>query len=157
MTEANGWPAFTPVLLRTPGSVWANAIPGKNNATKNTRTEASFIVFIPGLLRLGSTLSLLLGVLPDSHRPSNWGKSRRLGVIARRDVYRLFLSIFAAWRLQEEVISIFGLSLAFRVVVLFTVARRSLSKASFKCSDETGSVRISNGVCNFFHAHVAVR
>jgi hypothetical protein len=50
VTEANGWPAFTPVLLRTPGSVCANAIPGDNNVIKNASTAASFIVFIPNLL-----------------------------------------------------------------------------------------------------------
>ena len=27
-----GWPAFTPVLLRTPGSVCAKAIPGNSGA-----------------------------------------------------------------------------------------------------------------------------
>jgi len=48
------------------------------------------------------------------------------------------------------------LSLAFCVVALFPVAGRSLGKASFKCSDEAGSMPISHVVGNFFHAQVAV-
>ena len=48
------------------------------------------------------------------------------------------------------------LSLAFCVVALFPVAGRSLCKASFKCSDEAGSMPISYVVGNFFHAQVAV-
>jgi len=68
VTEANGWPAFTPVLLRTPGSVWANAISGKNNADKIAATDASFVIFILDLLRLGSALSPL--VWRTSKQPS---------------------------------------------------------------------------------------
>src|SRR5437667_7296069 len=57
VTEASGWPAFTPVLLRTPGSVWASNIAGENSATKHAKTDVSCIVFIPDLLRLGSAPS----------------------------------------------------------------------------------------------------
>jgi hypothetical protein len=82
VTEANGWPAFTPVLLRTPGSLWANAIAGKNRASKNARTEASLIVFIPGLLGLGSALS------PRDWRTSEQRTIQQLGnltpVVSRR-------------------------------------------------------------------------
>src|SRR5215831_17457803 len=45
LTEANGLPAFTPVLLRTPGSVCANAIPAKNSTAKVT-TDASLTVLL---------------------------------------------------------------------------------------------------------------
>src|SRR6266550_623908 len=80
VTEVNGWPAFTPVLLRTPGSVWANAIPVKNNAAKIARTDARFVVFIPDLLRLGSaqappvlrtstTILLAIGESPAECKP----------------------------------------------------------------------------------------
>jgi hypothetical protein len=57
-------------------------------------------------------------------------------------------------RLQEEVISINGLSLAFRVITLFPVARWRASETSFKCSYEARNMLIANCVGNFFHAHV---
>jgi len=76
-TEANGWPEFTPVLLRTPGSVWANAISGKNNAAKIATADASFAAFIPDLLRLGSALS------PLAWRTSERGFGNRAVALVR--------------------------------------------------------------------------
>src|SRR5207302_4153724 len=46
VTEASGWPAFTPVSLRTPGSVWANIISGNRNAASNAKTHANLLAFI---------------------------------------------------------------------------------------------------------------
>jgi hypothetical protein len=65
--------------------------------------------------------------------------------------------LLALYRLQDEVISKNGLSLAFCVVAMFPVARGSLCKAPFKCADEAGGMLISNVVGDFFHAHVAAR
>ena len=47
-----GWPASTPVLLRTPGSVCAKAIPGNSGATRNARSGADSLVFIADPLGL---------------------------------------------------------------------------------------------------------
>jgi len=55
-----------PVLLRTSGSVWANNIAGENSATKHAKTDASFIVFIPDLLRLGAHHPLRFGAHPKT-------------------------------------------------------------------------------------------
>src|SRR5205807_6073699 len=49
-TEASGWPAFTPVLLRTPGSVWANTISGRKNSTNTARSKTNLAGFIHSLL-----------------------------------------------------------------------------------------------------------
>src|SRR5439155_1204507 len=74
LTEASGWPAFMPVLLRTPGSVWASAIPGNRSAVRNARTRASFVVFIADLLGLGGAPHpLLVDTLPHSSRIRDCG------------------------------------------------------------------------------------
>ena len=78
-------------------------------------------------------------------------------VIVLASVSHRLVLLLAVQRLQEEVISITGLSLAFCGVALFAKARRSLCKAPFKRPDKAGSMLIPDGVGNFFHAHVAVR
>jgi hypothetical protein len=75
-------------------------------------------------------------------------------VIARRPLYGKVNSflLLAAQRLQAEVISIISHSLAFCVVGLLPVARRSLREAPFKRPDEAGSMPISYVVGNFLYA-----
>ena len=68
-----------------------------------------------------------------------------------------FLLQRAAKRPQEKKVSLTGLSLAFCVVTLFSVSRRSLCEAPFKCPDEAGSMPIANAVGNLFHTHMAAR
>jgi hypothetical protein len=58
--------------------------------------------------------------------------------------------------MQECVVSITGLSLAFCTIDLSPIAGRSSRKAAFKSPEEAGSVFISDTMGNFFHAHVAI-
>src|SRR5207244_13456390 len=50
----------------------------------------------------------------------------------------------AAKKPQEKKVSLTGLSLAFCVITLFSVSRRSLSDAQFKCPAEAGSMAIAS-------------
>jgi hypothetical protein len=69
----------------------------------------------------------------------------------------VFLLQPASRWVQLQVISIICLSLAFCADSLFSIARRRLRKALFKCPDKAGSVLVSDAERNFFNTHVAVR
>ena len=58
-------------------------------------------------------------------------------------------------RLQEDLISINELSLAFCGVELFSVARGSLRKPALECSDEARNVLVSHNVSNLFDTHIS--
>src|SRR5215472_7419216 len=90
VTEANGCPALTPVLLRTPGSLCAKAIPRKNS-TPSIKGNTTLAVLIKIFLLLGVwVFSCLLGA--GRHRDRNpagdllgSGKTRAAAVPRRSD------------------------------------------------------------------------
>src|SRR5215469_1235456 len=76
VTEANGCPALTPVLLRTPGSVWANAIVAKNS-TADVKANTTLAV----LIKSSSFLLVVLLLPPGTgcRQDRNPAGSARIG------------------------------------------------------------------------------
>src|SRR5215472_14146720 len=82
VTEANGCPALTPVLLRTPGSLCAKAIPRKNS-TPSVKGNTTLAV----LIKIPPSWRVYL-LLPPGYRPPPKPKSGRGSVGIGKDPRR---------------------------------------------------------------------